>query len=240
MPFRLPLVCLSVSLILTTTALAQTNSFGFKAGGNYSQVGNLSTIILSEPYFLNYSIKDVGRYGWHLGFYYEYKLEGDKLGFQSELNYSRQGGNVVFDNFEKDFNYKMEFAYQYVNIVELVKWYPFHSIVSLGIGPFLGINVAPRNIIYTSWGKGKNPAFGTDLEQQQQLRNVLLGKNNFGGAVDIGVDLGKWIKLGGRFYWSGTNTVETQANSYNFIAAKNTNMVYEFSIAVNLVSLFEN
>ena len=239
MSFRLAFFWLFVSLIPAKITHAQIYSFGFKAGANYSKVSNLSTIILSEPYFLNYSIKETGRYGWHLGIFYDYRLENSRLGFQSEIMYSKQGGNVVFNNYEKDFNYKMEFAYQYMNIVGLAKWYPFESKFSVGAGPFLGINVATRNIKYTSWGKGRDPAFGTDLEQQQQLRNVLLGKNNFGLAVDLGFDVNSLVKIGGRYYWSSTNTVETQANSYNFIAAKNTNTVWELSVALNFSSLFD-
>lgn len=83
------------------------------------------------------------------------------------------------------------------------------------------------------------PAFGTDLEQQQQLRNVLLGRNNFGLAVDVAYNIGTLIKVGARYYYSATNAVETEANSYNFIAAKNTNTVYELSVAVNFENLFE-
>src|SRR5258707_1740101 len=237
MSFRLALSCLLVSLILTKTSHAQIYSFGFKTGGDYSRVSNLSTIILSEPYFLNYSIRETGRYGWNLGIFYDYRLEDASIGFQSEIMYSRQGGNVVFNNYEKDFNYKMEFAFQYVNIVGLAKWFPFEKKFSLGAGPFLGINVATRNIKYTSWGKGRDPAFGTDLEQQQQLRNVLLGKNNFGLAVDMEYEITQLVKVGGRYYWSGTNTVETQANSYNFIAVKNSNTVWELTVAVSLSTL---
>jgi hypothetical protein len=133
----------------------------------------------------------------------------------------------------------MEFAYQYVNIVGLAKWFPGKGKVSLGAGPFLGLNVATRNIQYNSWGEGKLPAFGTDLQQQQQLRNVLRGKNNFGLAVDAAYDVIPFLKVGGRWYWSGTNTVETQANSYNFIPYKNTNTVWELSIAMNFDLLFD-
>ena len=233
------MLCLLTYLLPAKLTHAQTNAFGLKTGGNYSSVSNLSTIILSEPYFINYKIKETGRYGWHLGIFYEYKLENNKLGFQSEIMYSRQGGNVVFNNYEKDFNYKMDFAYQYMNIVGLAKWFPFAGRVSLGAGPFLGINVAPRNILYTSWGAGKVASFGTDLEQQQQLRNVLMGKNNFGLAVDLAYDIGSLLKVGARYYWSSTNTVETEANSYNFIAAKNTNTVYEISVAINFSTLFD-
>jgi hypothetical protein len=239
MPFRPALLYLLLFILPVKITHAQTYTFGFKAGGNYSNVSNLSTIILSEPYFLNYSIREKGRYGWHLGIYYEYKLEGERLAFQTELMYSTQGGNVLFNNYEKDFNYKMQFAYQYANIVALAKWFPLEKKLSFGAGPFLGINLASRNIIYTSWGKGKDPAFGTDLQQQQQLRNVLMGKNNFGIAVDLAYDIANLVKVGARYYWSATNTVETQANSYNFIAAKNTNTVWELSVALNFAALFD-
>lgn len=232
-------LCTFVLSLFCITTNAQIYSFGFKTGANYSKVSNLSTIILSEPYFLNYQIKETGRIGWNLGIFYEYKLEDNaRLGFQSEIMYSRQGGNVEFNNYEKDFNYKMEFAYQYINIVGLAKWFPWEGKLSAGAGPFLGINVATRNIKYKSWGAGKEPAFGTDLQQEQQLRNVLRGKNNFGVALDAAYDINDVIKIGGRWYWSSTNTVETQANSYNFIPAKNANTVWEFTVAVAFESLF--
>lgn len=111
MRFRPALLCLLVNLLTVKMTLAQTNDFGFKTGADYSSVSNLSTIILSEPYFINYKIKEQARYGWHLGIFYEYKLESNKLAFQTEIMYSRQGGDVVFNNHEKDFNYRMQFAY---------------------------------------------------------------------------------------------------------------------------------
>lgn len=232
-------LCALALVVYSTCAHAQTYAFGFKAGPNRSRITNLSTIILSEPYFINYSMTETGRYGWHLGIYYDYNLENERLGFQSEIQYARQGGNVNFSNYERDFHYKMEFAYQYVNIVGLAKWFPWEKRIGLGAGPFLGINVATRNIKYTSWGTGKEDAFGSDLQQQQQLRNVLRGKNNFGLAVDASWEIKNAVKIGARYYWSGTNAVETQANSYNFIATKNNNSAWELSVAVNMAPFFD-
>lgn len=240
MLLRNTLLWLFVAFLSVKNTRAQIYAFGLKAGANYSKISALSTIILSEPYFINYSIKESNRIGWNMGIFYEYKLENERLGFQSEIMFSNQGGNVEFSNYEKDFNYKMEFAYQYINIVGLAKWFPWEGNVSLGAGPVLGINVASRNIKYKSWGAGKEEAFGTDLQQQQQLRNVLRGKNNFGLAIDAAYDINSIMKIGGRWYWNATNAVETQANSYNFITAKNTNTAFEFSIAVNFESLFES
>jgi hypothetical protein len=238
MPVRITALCLFACLLCIQTSFSQIRSFGFKAGANYSGISNLSTIILSEPYFINYTIQETSRVGWNLGIFYGYKLENELLGFHSEIAYARLGGNVEFSNYEKDFNYKMEFAYQYINLVGLAKWFPWKGQVSLGAGPFLGLNVASRNIKYRSWGEGKEPAFGTDLQQEQQLRNVLRGKNNFGLALDLAWDINNVVKVGARYYWSATNAVETQANSYNFIPAKNNNTVWEFTVALNSDWLF--
>src|SRR6266700_3557088 len=121
MVLRLTLLGLLGTFLSLNSTQAQIYSFGLKTGANYSKISNLSTIILSEPYFINYSIKETNRYGWHLGIFYDYKIEESPLGFQSEIQFSKQGGNVEFDNFDKDFHYKMEFAYQYMNIVGLGK-----------------------------------------------------------------------------------------------------------------------
>src|SRR6185369_14269520 len=98
MRLRITPLCILLSLLFSNTTEAQIYSFGFKGGGNYSKISNLSTILLSEPYFINYSITESNRYGWHLGIFYEYKFEDAPLGFQSEIQYSRQGGNVDFSN----------------------------------------------------------------------------------------------------------------------------------------------
>jgi len=71
------------------------------------------------------------------------------------------------------------------------------------------------------------------------LQNVLRGKNNFGLAVDAGFDINQYMKIGARYYWSATNAVETEANSYNFITAKNSNTVIELSVAFSIEKMFD-
>ena len=138
MQIRSLILCMVVSSLLANTTHAQIYSFGGRAGANYSKISNLSTIILSEPYFINYTIKEASRIGWHLGIFYEYKLEDERLGFDSEIMYSAQGGDVEFNNYDKDFNYKMQFAYQYINIVGLAKWFPYSG--SINSCPLLSVH----------------------------------------------------------------------------------------------------
>ena len=76
------------------------------------------------------------------------------------------------------------------------------------------------------------------LQQEQQLKNVLRGKNNFGLVLDAAYDITNYLKVGARYYWSGTSVVETQANSYNFVPFKTTNTVWELSVAWSLESMF--
>jgi hypothetical protein len=67
---------------------------------------------------------------------------------------------------------------------------------------------------------------------------VLRGKNSFGLVLDAAYYINDYLKVGARYYWSGTNTVETQANSYNFIPFKNTNTMWELSLAFSIESMF--
>jgi hypothetical protein len=234
---------LIMSLFVTSASYAQSSdektvNYGMKAGAIYSSISGLETTILSEANFKNYTLKMKPRYGWSAGMFLNYRLEHKVLGLQTEITYAQQGSDLLFDNFEKDFNYKMQFDYQFLNIAGLLKVYPWGGSeqnglngLNVGVGPQLGLNVAPQNIIYTSWGPGKRPEFGPDLLQQQQLRNVLKGKTNFGFTVGLGYEFKNFgLTLDTRYQMAITDAVETQSNSYNFIENKNTNQTFQFSV----------
>jgi hypothetical protein len=81
--------------------------------------------------------------------------------------------------------------------------------------------MTPSNLKYSSGGTGNSPLFGTELEQQQQLRNVLKGKANVAFCVGAGYEFGHLI-VDFRYSKSLRDVLETEANSYNFL--ENTNL----------------
>lgn len=240
------IVFLHIGLLLNFhyTLYAQENedarlfAYGLKAGVTRSSISNLETTILSEPYFLNYTLNPQTTIGWAGGGFLIYRFYSP-VSLHAEIMYSQQGSDLVFNNIEKDFNYKMQFGYQYLNVLALVKLYPFSSRhderewrgPNVSAGPQVGFNVTPQNIKYTSGGSGRLAAFGSDLEQQQQLRNVLKGKNDFGFVCGLGYEFRKFgLTVDARYQLTLTDAVETQANSYNFIENKNTKTSFQFSI----------
>jgi opacity protein-like surface antigen len=216
-----------------------------KGGALYAGINDLETTILSEPFFLNYSLNKEQKVGYTGGFGVNWELKSSILALNLDVLYARQGSDLVFENFEKNFNYRMQFNYQYLNFPLLIKVYPFEKVhdglhgLNVGAGPQFGLNLSPQNIIYTSEGPGKLPAFGTDLEQQQQLRNVLKGQNNFGLNFHLGYEIaGAGINFDLEYHYGLTDVVRTEANAYNFIENKNTNNTIQFTLGWEFLSTY--
>lgn len=215
--------------------------YGVSAGRGCFYIRGTETTILSEPYFINYTLKSQPMDGWAVGAFVIYRRTSP-IALEGNLFYTEQGTKLLFNNTEKDFNYNMQFKYQFLNVAGLVKFYPFSTTdedkewrgPNIGVGAQVGFNLAPENITYTSGGTGRLPAFGSDLEQQQQLRNVLKGKNDFSLVCSLAWELRRsGIMLGARYIYGLTDVIETQANSYDFIENKNTKSGFTLTVGLN-------
>lgn len=236
------------SVLLASYTQAQTFDgvrVSIKGGALYSGINDLQTTILSEPFFLNYSLNSEKKIGYTGGLGVNWELKNSIASLNLDILYAQQGSDLLFNNLEKDFNYKMQFNYRYLNFPLMIKVYPFEKVhdglhgFNVGAGPQFGLNLSPENIIYTSDGPGKLPAFGTDLEQQQQLRNVLKGQNNFGVNFHLGYEFGgAGLNLELRYHYGLSDIVRTEANPYNFIENKNTNNTIQFTLGWEFLSSY--
>ncbi len=216
-----------------------------KGGILNSTIKGLETTVLSEPFFLNYTLSNKKVTGFTGGFGINYEIKNSIASINLDVLYAQQGTELLFNNTEKNFNYRMQFNYSYINFPILLKLYPFEKSqdglhgINVGVGPQIGINLSPENIVYTSGGPGKLPAFGTDLQQQQQIRNVLKGKNNFGINFHLGYDFrGRGFNVDLQYHYGLTDVVRTEANAYNFIENKNTNQVIRLCLSWELFSSY--
>lgn len=257
------------------TARAQETSelhWGIKLGTNSTWIKGLETTILSEPYFLSYNLdarpvfpfqkfpdkaisnKSIDKKTYFpliAGGYVNYRFD-NVLGFEGGAYFSQQRSYLVFQNFEKDFNYKIDFNYSYINIPFVFNFYPAGNKfdknlerLSIDLGLEAGLNVGSENIKYQSWGLGVLPEFGTDLEQQQQLRNVLKGRSllNFMGGLSYrfpGYKKGSRFSIGTHFVYSASDAVETQANSYDFTENRNNNYRVQFTLGFSFAKFDNN
>jgi hypothetical protein len=214
-------------------------------GANYSYISNLQTTILSEPYFTGYTLNGKHRYGFNAGAGMTAELKRSIFAIGFDVLYSQQGSELDFQNTVEDFYYTMRFDYAFINLPLVVKCYPFEKThdglhgFNVGVGVQVGFNIAAENIKYTSGGPGYQPAFGTDLQEQQQLRNVLKGKNNTGILLCLGYDIPNiGIDFSARYHFGLSDVVETTPNGYNFIENKNLNSYLQVSACWEFFSTY--
>ena len=102
---RTKLVCcigLLVAVHFTARAqrfgsLDQPFNYGIKVGVTRSYISNLETTILSEPYFLHYTLQGQPRIGWTGGAFLNYRFIPN-VALAAEIMYAQQGSNLLFSN----------------------------------------------------------------------------------------------------------------------------------------------
>ncbi|HEX5151654.1 MAG TPA: hypothetical protein VFW07_09390 [Parafilimonas sp.] len=241
-------------------------SIGLKAGSTYSYIDDLETTVSPSNDTLNYipyTLEKQNRWGFCAGLYGLWTLKGDEriqeriLAVQVQMLYVSQGSNLIYQE-TTGFHYKMEFRYNYINIPIDLKVFPFGVVrgtgdwpnaftgINLGIGAQIGINITSENIVYTS--NNTQPSIGTDLQLQQELRNILKGRDNFGFRASIGYEfignannyyMNKGISLELSYYLGLTDVVETMPTTpspndfFKFIETRNRNTCWQLTLGVD-------
>lgn len=203
--------------------------FGIQGFWGKSKINDLKTTIMSEPFFIHYDMDELERPTWGLGMFVNYRDdEHPVFGGQLELGFSQQGSRLFFQNYDKQFNYTMDFRYNYFGGALLGQIYPFsygQTLCGLKFGGGLQVDgvLGSENIFYKADGPGYDRTlFGADEEQQEQLRNVIKGKLNIGVVANIGYEFPAILNVirlavDVRYVFGTNDVVATHANSYNFI-----------------------
>lgn len=205
--------------------------FGFKAGAAYSGISNTSSMIVSETYYTGYSLNEESRLGATAGFFLNYKFEGTAMAIQPELMYQRGGGLLKYNDVN-GLDYTIDFKYEIIRLTFLAKAYPVGGL-HIGAGPTLGYNAAPSAITYKSNGEA---LYGPDLETQQQLRNVLKGRADFGICAGLGYEFTNGISIEACYVLGLSDVIETQANNFKFIDNTNKTSSIQFTVGYAIAS----
>lgn len=215
-------------LVVTMSAEAQYSSnimFGAKVGANYSGISNTGAMLVSESYYSGYSLKEKDRFAGTAGIFVNYKFDGTIMAIQPELCYSRSSGALNYSDIN-NLNYNVDFNYDNIRLSFLAKAYPFAGF-NIMVGPSLGYNLTPSGIFYTSNGES---IYGPDLNTQQQLRNVLKGRPDFGIIAGIGYEFYFGLSVEASYTFGMSDVIETQINGYRFI--ENSNKAHSVQLTV--------
>jgi len=141
---------------------------GFKAGAVYTNISDLSKVLVSESYYTGYTFENFNEWGFTGGIYLNYKFEQSISAIYSEISYSRLGNKLHYSDIY-DLTYDFIIKYDFINLELWYKAYIFKGL-HLGAGPRMGFNLTPGALYYTSNGED---LFGPDIRIQQQMRDVL-------------------------------------------------------------------
>jgi opacity protein-like surface antigen len=230
-----PNIIVVAILLMTSSALrAQYKKnlmFGFKTGAAYSGISNTGAMIVSETYYSGYSLTEEDRFGALAGFFVNYKFEGSSMAIQPELSYVQMGGLLNYSDVN-GLDYAIDFKYNYIRLNFLAKVYivdGFHAFA----GPGLALNVTPANIFYTS---NHEDLYGPDIQTQQQLRNVLKGKSDFGLCAGLGYEFKRGLTIEAAYTFGLSDVIETQVNSYKFVENDNRSHSVQLTIGYAFAS----
>ena len=199
--------------------------FGFKAGAVYTSISNLSKVLVSESYYTDYTFENSNEWGFTGGVYLNFKFEKSISALYSEFSYSRLGNKLHYSDIN-DLNYDFIINYDYINL-EL--WYKAYFLkgMYLGVGPRMGFNLTPGALYYTS---NREDLFGPDIRIQQQMRDVLKGRNNFCLCMSAGYEFTFGISIDARFYYGMSDVMKTEVNNFNFIENDNTSHIVQITL----------
>lgn len=191
---KLFLAILAIAFI--TTAKAQSDfSFGPKAGLNITGVGSFDANAKASI---------------HLGAFAEYKF-CDRMSFQTELLYSRQGFSKKVDMLDNSSDVKVRYRVNYLNIPMLTKFYVLDNL-SVDFGPQLG---------FAMNAKGRYKSNGTIVKEKIQDLNTVDLSLAMGASYEL--DMG--LILSARYNQGLTNVFDKDA-----IGDANKNHVFQLSV----------
>lgn len=217
-----------ISSLITNAQKSREETYlqaGIKAGAGYSQITDLSKMLVSESYYTGYTFTNSSELSFTGGLYINYKFNESISAFYSELSYSQLGNKLHYSDIN-DLEYDFVVKYNYVN---LDFWYKAYFLpgLSVGIGPRVGFNLTPGGLYYTSNGED---LYGPDIRIQQQMRDVLKGRTNFALGVSLGYELAIGLSIDARYYFGISDVIETEVNNFHFIENKNAGRILQVTI----------
>ncbi|MBS0012320.1 MAG: outer membrane beta-barrel protein [Bacteroidales bacterium] len=203
--------------------------FGFKAGSANTSISGLAKVLVSESYYTDYTFENSSEWTFAGGIYLNYKFEQSISAIYSEIAYSRLGNKLHYSDIY-DFIYDLSVRYDFLNLEFWYKAYIFNGLY-LGTGPRLGFILTPGGLYYTSNGED---LYGPDIRIQQQMRDVLKGKNNICLGISTGYEFSFGLSVDVRFYYGLSDVMETEVNNFNFIENNNNSRIIQITLGYAL------
>ncbi|MFB9057510.1 outer membrane beta-barrel protein [Mariniflexile ostreae] len=215
-------------------------TYGLFAGGLYSTMSNLPDVIVPKGVYEGYTLEEKGKFGATAGIMINWKYPYAKISVQPELSYSFQATDLAYEDIH-GLNYKMTFAYSYLNAGMQFKYYPIEGMY-VGIGPSMAFNITSDNITYSSNAEdifgGSGTYYEPDTEVQNVLNASLTGKNYFYGTFSLGYEFNSQFFIGARYALGISDALATEENGHRY--QENTNKINSISLYIGYAFDFDD
>ncbi len=203
--------------------------YGFHAGATYSRLSDIQTTLI-RPIFPaeTFKTKSIRTVGFTAGTSVFYRFKKSKFAIQPEIHYADLGGRFYYEDVE-DFNYSIDFNYNYLSILPKIKYY-LAAGIHLSVAPELNLIINKSRLTYVS----NQPTLGPDLQIQQSLRQVLKGNSIASLSAGIGYDMPMGLNLHFSYILGITDSMETLANGFYFIENVNRLSAYKLTIGYHI------
>jgi len=203
-------------------------SIGAFAGANVNKITGLPEMIVSEDFYTGYTLDSNYSFGFTGGILLNYRAS-HLFSLQPEISFSMQHGKLQYSDIN-DFKYDIDFKYNYLNVGIGFKFYPWKNLF-LNIIPQAGFNLTPEKLAYESNGENE---YGSDLDTQQLMRNVIKGRTNVSLGFGLGYQFFNMIYLDVRYCLGISDMIETMPNSYRFAENRNTANSFLFTLGYTI------
>lgn len=230
--FFLP-ACLVASMFMGKAygQYASTNMVGVKAGLAVTKMKELSSILVSEDYYTNYSFTDHMKCSPSASIFYNYH-DNDKLfGGEFDLLYYQLHTSTEYEDINT-LNYTTDFKYHYVGAGAYVKVYPYKGLF-IAPGARVGFCLSPDNVTYET--NQEDPIFEkfnypTGELTQSIMQDKLKGKFDVGVGLQLGWEFPNNFSIQAAYHYSVLDVIETQYNSYAWVEQDNN--VHSFQLTL--------
>lgn len=236
-------IILILVLLSTKAVFAQGDreiSYGFFAGAMHSTMSNLPDVIVPKGIYEGYTLDEEGKLGATAGFMINWKYPYAKVSIRTEFSYSGQGTGLNYED-NKGLKYKINFGYSYLNVGAQFKYYPIDGFY-IGVGPYVGFNLASDNIKYSSNSQevfgNSGVYFEPDANVQKVLKESLTGKNYFFGMFAAGYEFSSGLSIGARYTMGLSDALTTEENGHRY--SENKNKINSISLIIGYSFYFDD
>lgn len=193
--FCLTLIFFTIINPISTQILNDVFSVGIAGGCARSVITDLEPTFCPNHQAGLGSSESQANYNALVGFFAQYKNNSGLLALHGEIHYGGTGSKFSRSGTTLQSAHEIELRYDYVNLLGMIKIYPFgdlvtegvasrypfHSGLHLGVGYQIGLPVTPRRIYFQS-----DPPDQKDIIYQQNFRDALIGVNTHAMILQIG------------------------------------------------------